>query len=169
MLRAIPTGFLLGVPVAAAVLCAFGVVRAAPPGGRAAPLVWDGGNLGAQACGVCHERQYQDWLRTPHARAFEVLAPPDRTNPRCLVCHATGTAPELQGVQCESCHGPGADYWPDFVMRDKGLARAVGLRPAGAADTCGRCHVPEAPSLRPFKLEDALPRINHSRSKVGAT
>ena len=137
---------------------------AAPPGGRADATAWDDGLLGADGCRVCHQRQYDDWGATAHARAFDVLPQASRTDARCLGCHSTGDGAHERGVQCESCHGPGADYWPSFVMRDKELARAIGLRAAGSPEVCGRCHTPEVPSLVPFLFKDALPRVNHSRS-----
>ena len=86
-----------------------------------------GDYLGARRCKGCHPSQHAQWKATPHARAADSLSAGERRDPRCAGCHSTSTADGLEGVQCESCHGAGEHYWPAFVMRDVGLARAVGL------------------------------------------
>lgn len=118
--------------------------------------------MGAQACRVCHEEQYQDWLATPHADAFEMLSPEAKTDPACIGCHSTGISEGFQGVQCESCHGAGTDYWPGYVMRDPFLARALGMTDATNPQTCGRCHTSDTPSVRGFDLQRDLHKVNHS-------
>ncbi|MBI5605066.1 MAG: cytochrome C554 [Deltaproteobacteria bacterium] len=73
------------------------------------------------ACMECHPQVVDRWQATPHARAFETLktqGDEKQKNPGCLKCHVVGfdkdggfidldLTPELKGVQCESCHGPG--------------------------------------------------------------
>ena len=154
MIRAIPL-------TSAAVLAFIGVVGAAPPGGRVDATVWDDGLVGAEACGACHAAQYADWQTTAHAHAYDTLSEADRLDPKCNGCHATAPRPGLEGVQCESCHGAGVHYWPDFVMRDKPLATALGLRPGNEPATCGRCHTDASPSILPFDFKRALPLVDH--------
>ncbi len=101
---------------------------------------------GSAACGACHPKELAAWQATPHAQTrarFE--ASPEV---RCLACHATGEAPAgpviAVEVGCEACHGAGAAYAPDDVMRDKLLARALGLAdlssPKLRAALCATCH-----------------------------
>jgi hypothetical protein len=79
---------------------------------------------------------------------------------------AEGAASEdsarLAGVQCESCHGGGKYYAASYVMRDKVLARAVGLQDPGDA-TCKHCHDNSSPSLQPFDYAAAWARIAHGK------
>jgi len=124
--------------------------------------------IGAAACGQCHAEIAASWAKTGHSRALARLGRREATSPRCRSCHATGDAPlgrsDLPGVQCEACHGPGADYAPDDLMRDRALARALGLRdldtPARRAAVCMRCHR-AATRLAPFDPEQAWKTIAH--------
>jgi len=137
------------------------VFATVPPGGSTPANQWEDGIIGAQACGVCHVRELEDWQNTPHANAWHTLPLVDRENPRCQGCHTTGLQAGQTGVQCESCHGPGADYWPEFVMKDPQLAHALGLRKGDDIGTCTRCHTEDTPSIVPFDLREALPLVNH--------
>jgi len=77
---------------------------------------------GAAACGACHAAEHEQWRGTGHARAFDVLHAQKRERDlACLTCHVTGAgeeggfrdpeaSPQLVGVTCESCHGPGAEH-----------------------------------------------------------
>jgi hypothetical protein len=122
--------------------------------------------VGAEACGRCHPAAYAAWQASAHARAVESLGPSPEG--RCLACHTTGEAPAGQaffaGVTCESCHGPGAGYAAEDIMRNPHLARAVGLRdlstPARRAALCSTCHR-AATRLAPFEPESAYRRIEH--------
>ena len=60
---------------------------AAPP---PAPAASAHAKVGDAKCKMCHRVQHTSWTASPHA---------------------------AKGVDCESCHGPGADYWPAAVMR----------------------------------------------------
>lgn len=121
---------------------------------------------GAETCGRCHEAAFAIWRASAHARAAERLGQsPQR---RCLGCHATGEAPAGQslpgGVGCEACHGPGAGYAEDDIMRDPTLARNLGLRdlstPAARAALCAECHRATT-RITPFDPEAAYKRIQH--------
>lgn len=139
--------------------------------GAGAPLAAEaptGRYLGVDACASCHAEIAATWRKTAHAGALAPLAPREAASPRCRACHATGEAPlgrsDLPGVQCEACHGPGADYAADDLMRDRALARALGLRdlasPVRRAALCMRCHR-AATRLTPFDPEEAWKRIAH--------
>ncbi|MFY3744193.1 cytochrome c family protein [Anaeromyxobacter sp. Red801] len=138
----------LRLPLLAAVL-------ALPPAARAA-----GDKVGPEACKACHPSAYERWRVSPHARALEVLPAERREDPRCLSCHAPDREDGLAGVSCETCHGPGRAYAADYVMRDRELARAVGLVDPGPK-TCLACHTDSTPSLLRFDPKRKLPLIDH--------
>ncbi len=61
--------------------------------------------VGAKACGECHPKTYDHWLKTPHAHAFESLKDAREElkafkgitriyDPECLSCHVTGWDPQ---------------------------------------------------------------------------
>jgi hypothetical protein len=98
--------------------------------------------VGITKCGACHYAQYKDWQATPHGKAFDILPTKYKNDASCLECHSTGAkqlaasaAPSLlnpadgaahvNGVSCESCHGPGgkhARYALTFVGGDRQLS-----------------------------------------------
>ncbi len=94
---------------------------------------------GAGKCRPCHTEAHKKWAISPHARATKDLAiDHQQQNPDCLICHATGlgkpggypqSSPDLSGVQCEACHGPGEGHPP----------RQLAVQPPGP-EACGRCH-----------------------------
>jgi len=102
---------------------------------------------GSAACGTCHPAQLAAWKLTPHATTQRRLAP--RPESRCLGCHATGEAPAGPAIAlevgCEACHGAGAAYAEDDVMRDPVVARALGLIDVSTAKAraavCAQCHM----------------------------
>ena len=65
-------------------------------------------------------------------------------------------------LQCETCHGSGRYYSPLYVMKDKELARAVGLVVPNE-QTCKRCHDGSAPTIEPFDYAKAWARIAHGK------
>ena len=85
------------------------------------PLLKKDGYSGEKLCKVCHEREHIQWTLTGHADAFRsVVRKGSDEDENCVSCHVTGfgekggytlttkrTAKHLEGVQCESCHGPG--------------------------------------------------------------
>src|SRR5512135_2970989 len=141
--------------------------------------------VGAQKCAMCHKseaqgRQFSIWQDSRHAKSYEVLASPKAAeaaksmnvskpaeDPQCLKCHAplADKAPELkaEGVSCETCHGPGADYRKLNIMKDKAEAVKNGLILYGSADAikaqCLKCH--ENPHGIKFDFDAAWAKIKH--------
>ncbi|MDC0935998.1 cytochrome c family protein [Pirellulales bacterium] len=76
--------------------------------------------VGKNTCAACHFDKYRTWKHEKHALAFEILPIKYRQDPKCLICHTTGygestgykdvTTPQLAGITCESCHGPGSEH-----------------------------------------------------------
>jgi hypothetical protein len=78
---------------------------------------------------MCHRVQHQSWAASPHA---------------------------AKGVDCEACHGPGGDYWPAAVMRDRAKAVAAGMV-VPTLGSCKECHP---------KADDALlARVHAHKAK----
>jgi len=85
-------------------------------------------------------------MSTLHAQAFSALQQIHQdTNPSCLACHTVGfgapsgfisaaATPQLEGVQCENCHGPAGNH---AANPDDPTARP---RLEIAAQVCGGCH-----------------------------
>lgn len=101
---------------------------------------------GAQACAECHQDIYNTQTNTPHAQAFAGLQQINQsTNSSCLPCHTVGydlptgytnafQTPQLEGVQCENCHGPAGNHG-GYPANPTTIPR-VEL----AAQVCGGCH-----------------------------
>jgi len=78
--------------------------------------------LTATACASCHAAAFEAYQRSAHANALETLTRANQDyNPECVKCHVTGfdqpngfvsarQTPELANVQCEACHGNGAEH-----------------------------------------------------------
>lgn len=148
--------------------------------------------VGASKCKICHKKeaagdQWQKWLDSPHAKAYETLASPEaleigkkvgvekpQESDTCLRCHVTGHgAPaELKGskwaaadgVTCESCHGAGGDYYKKSTM--EGLVagtvkpESVGLLQPDA-ETCKGCHNDQSPTFKGFDYDKYYAQIKH--------
>ena len=81
-----------------------------------------GSYVGSATCAGCHASQTDQWNTTDHAGAFNSLAVNNQDyNPECVSCHVTGFGyvggfkrpdhtPEMADVQCEMCHGAGAEH-----------------------------------------------------------
>jgi cytochrome c554/c'-like protein len=118
------------------------------------------GYIGAETCKACHPAAYEAWSDGPHAHALDRLPEKSQKDPRCTSCHGPSAEAGAQGVTCETCHGPGRMYAQSYVMRDRELARAVGLLVPGEKG-CLACHTESTPSLRPFNYAERLPLIRH--------
>ena len=133
--------------------------------------------IGAAKCSKCHKKeligdQAAKWKESKHSKAFETLLSDDALaiakergmteapseSADCLKCHATGyglTADQLakdpldvkDGVQCESCHGPGSNYKKKSTMSDHDKALAAGMwEPGEDEKVCTVCHNDESPT-----------------------
>lgn len=144
--------------------------------------------IGANKCKTCHKKlgdQYAVWKKTGHAKAYEALmsdkaiaiakekgiAGPPSKAAECLKCHSTaaGLSPkdvegkplvDTDGVQCESCHGPGSGYKKKSVMADRDKAIAAGLV-IPDAKTCTKCHNDKSPTWTSFNFDEAVKKISH--------
>jgi len=70
------------------------------------------GAVGAGACKMCHRIQHDSWSASAHAK---------------------------KGLDCEACHGNGADYKAISVMKNPAAAKAAGLV-LPTLDLCRKCH-----------------------------
>ncbi len=113
---------------------------------------------GWPTCGLCHADQTADWEGTHHADAWATLQNSGGAQGFCEGCHAVsengnaltaaaginvldtadvvGRATYVD-VQCENCHGPGADH-----MVNPGVTQPLASIQAdtGLGDGCGDCH-----------------------------
>ena len=104
-------------------------------------------------CSECHENIYATVTKTPHASAFKMLTAQQQTNGALLAGYTVGygtpsgfksakATPQLEGVQCENCHGPGGNHAASEM--DPTVRPRVEL----AATVCGGCHAgPEHPTF----------------------
>jgi peroxiredoxin len=130
--------------------------------------------VGAEACRDCHRREYEQWAHTPHAAAFAPLLQQGRgTERQCTRCHSTGqgrpggflqeaaTQAPMTNVQCEVCHGPGADH----VASRPELKRATIYGITNQCSFCiiqGVCTTCHDRANDPrFDIERALPLVRH--------
>ncbi len=151
--------------------------------------------VGAKTCFMCHHtdkqgKQFDIWQHSKHAHAYELLKT-DEANKiakergfdkpaievdSCLQCHASGynvdakfLGPKFQvadGVQCETCHGPGGDYKSLSVMKNKDEAVKKGLVfYADPKQLCVKCHNSNSPTKKIFDFEKYWAQIKHQIPK----
>jgi 2',3'-cyclic-nucleotide 2'-phosphodiesterase (5'-nucleotidase family) len=118
----------------------------------------------AETCATCHREEYEIWRGSHHARAFAALDAKQRVyDPSCVGCHSVGfqqggfinikATPQFANVQCESCHGPGAEH---VKMPVAGKYRTPAT-PAG----CVVCH--DRDNSPDFVYEKYWPIVAHGR------
>jgi hypothetical protein len=156
--------------------------------------------VGVKTCTPCHKTEKQGkqqpiWLASEHAKAFATLKTPEAQKvaekagvkgaaseaQQCLKCHVTAagvaaadlkpTFAKEDGVQCESCHGPGSDYKAMSVMKDKAKAVAAGLIMPSVSDGsaekhCKTCHNQQSPTFKSFNFKEAWQKIAHPIPKA---
>jgi hypothetical protein len=149
--------------------------------------------LGTKRCKGCHKEQYQSWKDTAMAKSLDSLVPgmkseakseagldPNKdytADPKCLSCHATGygepggfksyaETPDLGGVACEGCHGPGEQYY-SVMSKKRKTYRRIDLLSAGyvvpTGEVCNKCHVPGCPTTDEEYEMDFDDSIGHER------
>src|SRR6185369_13549650 len=84
-----------GIALPLVILACFFLLRAPASSGFATRQKPSAGYAGSNACKACHEDQFANFNRTPHAR---------------LESHASWKGKE---VGCEQCHGPGQPHIDD--------------------------------------------------------
>lgn len=148
--------------------------------------------VGVKKCSKCHKsetkgNQFGKWQTTKHASAFKELSSPKAkelgkkagvddpsTSEKCLKCHVTAYGVDKallgadfdpkDGVQCESCHGPGSNYDKKSLMEDKKKAVAAGLI-IPDEKVCVKCHNKESPAYKEFHFKDFYEKIKHEIPK----
>lgn len=164
--------------------------------------------VGNSQCKICHNSdkegaQFSTWQEMGHAKAIDTLksdaavaiateqglTKPPHEAPECLQCHVTGydfeaaAAPSkikiVDGVQCESCHGPASEHLKD--------AKTLKFKPAAITEidirahivkadeqTCRGCHNEKSPTWKTdrytlengetagFDFKQAVAKIDHS-------
>ncbi|MFP2908437.1 cytochrome c3 family protein [Pyxidicoccus sp. 3LFB2] len=117
--------------------------------------------VGPDSCKGCHPEAYEAWMQSKHARAENSLSEQQRKDGRCLSCHSPEQVTQTTAsVTCETCHGGGQYYSPEYVMKDSELSRLVGLVDPSEKQ-CRSCHDASSPSLRPFDFKESLKAIDH--------
>lgn len=117
--------------------------------------------IGNDDCAICHNKIYRHWAETRHASAYETLVRVGHEyDPECVSCHTIGlhyytgfetieSTPEMKGVGCESCHGPGSNH-KETQSKDYGSVNA---------DDCMVCHEDEhSPN---FQFKEYWQKIVH--------
>jgi len=133
--------------------------------------------VGGMKCKACHLAQYKSWEATKHAKAMDSLKDNEKKDAKCLACHATGQGKaaaegaQLEGVQCEACHGPGSDYksptikskakWKENAEAQKKLAQDAGMITTPTKGMCEACHNKNSPTFKGFDYDKDLPQVKH--------
>jgi len=66
------------------------------------------------------------------------------------------------GVQCETCHGPGSEYKTLKIMKSRESAIANGLKVyEKIEELCIKCHNPESPTFKKVDFTAAWEKIKH--------
>lgn len=151
--------------------------------------------IGVKKCSMCHKSEKQGeqlkiWENSQHAKAYETLTTeeankiaaeagyetPAAETEACLKCHATGyDLPEARlekgfevsdGVQCETCHGPGSEYKSMKTMKSREESVKAGLvvweDEAAIEAQCKTCHNEESPTYKEFNFAEQYEKIKHN-------
>jgi 2',3'-cyclic-nucleotide 2'-phosphodiesterase (5'-nucleotidase family) len=121
-----------------------------------------GSYVGGEVCTGCHAKEAEQWATTSHAKALDTLVSSNHDyDPSCLKCHTTGFAytggfllpdrtPTLGNVQCEMCHGAGANHVAN---------PATGGWAQSPQSLCVGCHSGE--NSPQFDMTAYLPQVSH--------
>jgi hypothetical protein len=153
--------------------------------------------VGTKNCKKCHIKEWKSWGETKMAEAYESLKPgidaeakttmgldPEMdytTDASCVECHVTGygaeggftsieETPDLAGIGCEMCHGPGGTYTQDEYMslKNKEYKRAevvaVGMVEMVSETQCVVCHNENVPiEGYTFNFDEAKDKGTHEK------
>lgn len=145
------------------------------------PLPGQTSYVGSRACSPCHPAVSQHWESTLHATAYETLLKVGRaSDPECVACHVVGLnyvsgfqsqdiSPDLTGVGCEGCHGPGSLHIAECGMQsvERGIPDSEfriphsGRYGKASPELCKGCHDPEHSPT--FQFGPYWERIRHPR------
>ncbi len=147
--------------------------------------------VGTASCGMCHKsdkqgKQLDIWKSSKHSEAYKTLQSEKADSiakklghetkavetEACLRCHASGYNVDASlkdakfkvedGVQCETCHGAGADYKSLKIMKDRQAAIANGLIAHNDfKEFCTGCHNPDSPTFVARDLSEMWETIKH--------
>lgn len=148
--------------------------------------------VGVTKCvSACHKSESQGkqldiWKSSKHSNAYKSLQTeaadkiakdrgidvPAADAPQCVKCHVLGkdidpselseTFDKTEGVQCESCHGPGSEYKSVSIMKDREKAIANGLIIHTEKEKfCIQCHNSESPTYKEFDYDIFWEQIKH--------
>lgn len=148
--------------------------------------------VGVTKCvGACHKTEAQGkqldiWKNSAHANAWKTLETEEANKiakekgfdkpavevPECVKCHVLSkeinpdelaeTFDKTEGVQCESCHGPGSDYMKLSIMKDRQKSIENGLFiPQNKEEFCTGCHNDQSPTFKGFDYESYWAKIQH--------
>jgi len=122
--------------------------------------------VGRATCRDCHVTTDDQYDTQNHGLNFRVVHGDQITgyNGGCASCHTTGfgeasgynhdgSTPRLEGIGCESCHGPGSKHVAADSIEER---RANITRVPPAEDTCWTCHV----NGQRFALDQPMTEVN---------
>jgi hypothetical protein len=151
--------------------------------------------IGVKDCSMCHKTEKQGqqlsiWENSKHSKAYETLKTAEADNiakekgfntpaaetAECLKCHASGYDVDASllgakfkiedGVQCETCHGPGSDYKAMSIMKDRQKSIENGMiYHENLDDFCVGCHNVESPTFVDIDISAAWELIKHPVKK----
>lgn len=144
----------------------------------------NGAFVGSHKCQSCHEKSYDIWKKTGHARAYDTLAkldPPRNFDPECVSCHVIGwhptsyfpyeggyesleKTPKLIDVGCEDCHGPGekhiaAEMGSNEELQKKYRQAVVITKEQSKKQQCMTCH--DLDNSPDFNFDLYWPYVEH--------
>ena len=135
--------------------------------------------LNTTTCGECHPTEQGNWEQTAHAHAFQTLDAIHQSDPSqpCGVCHNVdekgndltdptvgwpGTpVAALRNVQCENCHGPGAQHIADHKLHPEATLAV------STTTGCGECHQGEHHPFVEEWMQSAHANSNHTGAELG--
>jgi excinuclease UvrABC ATPase subunit len=147
--------------------------------------------VGVSKCMTCHKseaqgKQYDIWKSSKHSSAWTSLttdaadkiakdkgfSTKASETPQCIKCHVLGkdiNPDELadsfnkeDGVQCETCHGPGSEYKSLSIMKDKQKAMDNGPIIHNEKEKfCITCHNADSPTYKEFNYDTYWDQIKH--------